>query len=131
MELNSGVFSVGMSVAPVIDWRYYDTMYTERYMKTPQMNPQGYKESAVVSMDGFRQIKFLLASGTADDNVHFHHAANLVWKLTGAGVTSYRVQYYTDSDHSLAENGAQSQVYLLLKRFVSVALSVSNVTLAL
>ena len=125
MEMNSGVFSLGMSVAPVVDWRYYDTMYTERYMKTPQQNPQGYEESAVVKMEGFRKINYLLASGTADDNVHFHHAANLVWKLTGAGVTSYRVQYYTDSDHSIAENGAQAQVYGLIRRFVSNAFGVS------
>ena len=48
------------------DWKFYDTIYTERYMKTPQMNPEGYKKSAVEKMDGFKNSKFLVIHGTAD-----------------------------------------------------------------
>jgi dipeptidyl aminopeptidase len=66
IETNSGAFSLGMAVAPVTDWKFYDTVYTERFMKTPQMNPQGYKKAAVAEMEGFKNAKFLIIHGTAD-----------------------------------------------------------------
>lgn len=66
VEANSGVFAAAMSVAPVTDWHFYDTVYTERYMKTPKLNPKGYQESAVLKMDGFHKTKFLLVHGLAD-----------------------------------------------------------------
>ncbi|ORZ17913.1 dipeptidyl peptidase IV N-terminal region-domain-containing protein [Absidia repens] len=68
LEANSGVFSAGLAVAPVTNWRFYDSIYTERYMFTPQLNPQGYVTSAVNNMTGFASSKFLLVHGTADDN---------------------------------------------------------------
>ncbi|KAJ2998634.1 hypothetical protein HDV02_004264 [Globomyces sp. JEL0801] len=118
IEADSGVFSLGMAVAPVTDWKFYDSVYTERYMKTPQKNPEGYKKSAVAKMNGFRNAKFLLVHGTADDNVHFQNSAALVWHLTGAGVGGYTVQYYTDSDHSMGANGARTAVYEMIEEFV-------------
>lgn len=57
-----------MAVAPVTDWRYYDTIYAERYMSTLELNPQGYATSAVTQMEGFKHASFLLAHGSADDN---------------------------------------------------------------
>ncbi|KAI9335874.1 dipeptidyl peptidase IV N-terminal region-domain-containing protein [Pilaira anomala] len=68
IEANDGVFSTGMAVAPVTDWRYYDSVYTERYMKTPELNLDGYTNSAVNNMTGFNNAKYLLAHGTGDDN---------------------------------------------------------------
>lgn len=126
LEVNSGVISLGMAVAPVTDWKYYDSVYTERYMKTPQLNPDGYKKSAVVNMEGFKHASFLMIHGTADgnahylflDNVHFQNSAELVWHLTGAGVTEYTSQYYTDSDHSIYDNGANPAVFSKLEKFV-------------
>ncbi|KAI8919633.1 dipeptidyl peptidase IV N-terminal region-domain-containing protein [Entophlyctis helioformis] len=126
VEANSGVFAVGMSVAPVTDWRFYDSVYTERYMKTPALNPEGYATSAVVDMTGFNNAKYLLVHGTADDNVHMQNSAVLVWRLSGEAVpvTQYQVQYYTDSDHSMGANSANLRVYELLESFVSKALDV-------
>ena len=66
IEANSGVISLGMAVAPVTDWKFYDSVYTERFMKTPQINPEGYKVSAVANMEGFKHAKFLMIHGTAD-----------------------------------------------------------------
>lgn len=69
IEADAGVFALGMAVAPVTDWRYYDTVYTERFMKTPAMNPEGYSTSAVMKMEGFKHSKFLIVHGTADGNL--------------------------------------------------------------
>ncbi|KAJ3088883.1 hypothetical protein HK102_007706 [Quaeritorhiza haematococci] len=118
IEADSGYFSVGMSVAPVTDWMLYDSVYTERYMKTPEMNPEGYKQSAVTNMTGFLHDRILLVHGTADDNVHFQNSADLVWHLTKQAVRNYRVQYYTDSDHSMGAGGASTEIYELLKNYL-------------
>jgi dipeptidyl aminopeptidase/acylaminoacyl peptidase len=118
-----------MSVAPVTDWTFYDSMYTERYMKTLSSNIEGYGISAVsVENGGFDRVKYLLVHGLSDDNVHFQHSAALVWKLTGKGV-KHRVQYYTDSDHSIGAHGANRAVYQLLADFVSGMFNVSKVEL--
>ncbi|CAG8719862.1 35369_t:CDS:10 [Gigaspora margarita] len=66
IEMDSGVFQVGMAVAPVTDWRFYDSIYTERYMKTPELNPSGYENSAITNMSGFDHAKFLVVHGTGD-----------------------------------------------------------------
>ncbi|CAG8607679.1 25771_t:CDS:10, partial [Gigaspora rosea] len=66
IEMDSGVFQVGMAVAPVTDWRFYDSIYTERYMKTPELNPLGYENSAITNMSGFDHAKFLVVHGTGD-----------------------------------------------------------------
>ena len=68
LEMNSGVLSLGISVAPVTDWRFYDTIYTERFMGTPAENPVGYAQSGVNNVTGFESADFLLAAGTGDDN---------------------------------------------------------------
>ncbi|KAJ3156291.1 hypothetical protein HK101_001500, partial [Irineochytrium annulatum] len=118
-EKNSGVFAVGMSVAPVTDWRFYDSIYTERYMKTPLLNPAGYDASAITNMTGFKNADYLLMHGMLDDNVHIQNAATLIWKLTGQHVRSYRSQFFTDSDHSIYAGGANPEVYALLYEFMT------------
>ncbi|KAJ3038694.1 hypothetical protein HK097_003092 [Rhizophlyctis rosea] len=126
IEANSSVFALGMAVAPVTDWRFYDSIYTERYMKTPLQNSDGYEESAVTDMEGFRHAQFLLVHGTGDDNVHFQNTASLIWSLTGARVRNYRVQTYTDSDHSMGANGANMEVYILLWEFLMKGFGVDD-----
>lgn len=79
LEANSPLISLGISVAPVTDWKLYgtfiiylmiqDSVYTERYMKTPDMNADGYEKSAITQMDGFKTKPYLIIHGTADDNV--------------------------------------------------------------
>jgi dipeptidyl aminopeptidase B len=118
VEANSGIIALGVAVAPVTDWKFYDTCYTERYMKTPLDNPDGYTKSAVNKMEGFQNAKYLLMHGTADDNVHFQNSAELVWKLTGASVMTYSTFYFTDSDHSINANGARTAVYGRIFQFL-------------
>ena len=71
MTKNPDLFKMGIAVAPVTNWRYYDTVYTERYLKTPQENPGGYDDNSPVQFAQNLKGKFLLVHGTGDDNVHF------------------------------------------------------------
>ena len=57
-----------MSVAPVVSWLMYDSIYTERYMRTPQLNPNGYINASITNVTGFNNVNFLLAHGSGDDN---------------------------------------------------------------
>lgn len=116
LETDTDVFSLGLITAPVSDWRLYDSMYTERYMKTYEMNPAGYNASAVRHAIGFQNAAggFLVQHGTGDDNVHFQHSAALVDMLIGSGAvspTKMQVQWFTDSDHSIAYNGGTTFLY--------------------
>ncbi|OAI43985.1 hypothetical protein AYO38_10190, partial [bacterium SCGC AG-212-C10] len=78
------VFSVGVAGAPVADWDGYDTGYTERYMRTPQTNPDGYRESSVLKHAHRLEGKLMLVHGGIDENVHFRHTARIVVALTEA-----------------------------------------------
>ncbi|RKP04481.1 dipeptidyl peptidase IV N-terminal region-domain-containing protein, partial [Thamnocephalis sphaerospora] len=113
IEANSGVFSGGMSVAPVTNWRFYDSIYTERYMLTPQMNSAGYEKEAIRNPEGFRKARYLVVHGTGDDNVHFQQTAVLVNMLTENTVdpANYEVQFYTDNDHSMARHNAYYSIW--------------------
>ncbi|KAM7448243.1 hypothetical protein ABFA07_003655 [Porites harrisoni] len=122
----SDVFKVGMAVAPVTDWRYYDSIYTERYMLTPQKNFGGYEVSSVLPLaPNFSNDSFLLVHGTGDDNVHFQNTAQLVAALTKAGV-KYQVQFYPDKNHGLRGGGTSDHLYHLLTRFLLEKLSISS-----
>ncbi|KAG0185105.1 diacylglycerol pyrophosphate phosphatase [Apophysomyces sp. BC1034] len=118
VETNTGVFSTAMAVAPVSDWRYYDSIYTERYMLMPESNAKGYNTSAVSNMTGFENTKYLLVHGTGDDNVHFQHSAVLLDKLTKASIHNYRFQMFTDSNHAMAYHEANQNLYYLLTNFL-------------
>ncbi|KOS22468.1 Dipeptidyl peptidase 4 [Escovopsis weberi] len=118
VERDSGVFTLGLSTAPVSDWRFYDTMYTERYMKTLEANADGYNSTAVRRTDGFKNIEgaFALMHGTGDDNVHFQNAAALVDLLMGDGVSprKFKMMAFTDSDHGISYHGGSEFIYKFL-----------------
>ena len=79
-----GVFHAGVAVAPVTDWDGYDTCYTERYMGTPANNPEGYRDSSVLTRVDRMRGKLLVIHGMLDENVHFRHTARLATALIGA-----------------------------------------------
>ncbi|HMO55392.1 MAG TPA: S9 family peptidase, partial [Tepidiformaceae bacterium] len=79
-----GIFKVGVSGAPVTDWDGYDTGYTERYMGTPQSNPEGYHDSSALTHAHKLEGKLLLVHGMTDENVHFRHTARFIVALTEA-----------------------------------------------
>lgn len=115
LEEDSGVFTFGVIGAPVSDWRFYDSMYTERYMKTLEDNKDGYDTTAVRNVEGFKNVAgtFSIMHGTGDDNVHYQNTAALVDLLVGGGVSPAKMQMiaFTDSDHGFSYNGASLYRY--------------------
>lgn len=103
LEQDGGrTFKYGMAVAPVTDWRFYDSVYTERYMHTPQNNHGGYENATVSNVTALAQnVRFLVMHGSADDNVHIQNTLTLIDRLDLASVENYDVHVYPDSDHSI------------------------------
>lgn len=105
----SDIFKTAVAVAPVTDWRFYDAIYTERYMSRPEENPEGYKSSSVLNYCSMLKGKFLMIQGTADDNVHFQNSIRLAEKLISEG-KQFRSFYYPEKDHSIY--GGLTRVHL-------------------
>lgn len=95
---HSKAFAAGVSVAPVTDWRNYDSIYTERYMNTPQENPEGYDATSVVKAARNLHGRLLLVHGHMDDNVHVQNALQLMDALQRAG-KSFEVMIYPRARH--------------------------------
>ncbi len=89
-----------------------DSIYTERYMHTPQHNPQGFSNASISNMSGLQSnIRFLIMHGVADDNVHMQNSLTLLDKLDLAAVENYDVHFFPDSDHSIYFHNANRMVY--------------------
>ena len=113
LEADAGhTFSYGMAVAPVTDWRFYDSVYAERYMLLPDDNEDGYRASSVHNVTALGEnVRFLLMHGVADDNVHFQNSLTLLDELNVKGVENYDVHVFPDSDHSIYFHNANRIVY--------------------
>ena len=113
LELDAGsTFKYGMAVAPVTDWAFYDSVYTERYMHTPQHNPAGYKNTSISNVTALsKNVRWLMMHGIADDNVHVQNSLTLLDKLDLAGVDNYDFHAFPDSDHSIYFHNANRMVY--------------------
>lgn len=113
-----GAFECGISVAPVTDWLYYDSVYTERYMKTPMENQNGYKLTSVLqNAKNFKNTMFMLIHGTGDDNVHFQNSAQLMRALVEEHV-HFEQQFYTDQQHSLDGGRTKEHLYKSMEFFL-------------
>jgi dipeptidyl-peptidase-4 len=112
-----GAFSMAISVAPVTNWRYYDNIYTERFMRTPQENPSGYDDNSPVFWADKLQGKYLLIHGTADDNVHFQNAADLAVALNEAG-KHYEMFFYPNKNHFITGGNTRLHLYTMMTEFI-------------
>ena len=110
------VFRAAISVAPVTDWRLYDTIYTERYMRTPAENPDGYEKGAVLTYADRLEGRLLLVHGTGDDNVHPQNTIQLVGRLEEAN-KQFDLRLYPNKTHSISGPTAQVNVYELLTAY--------------
>jgi len=110
------VFQAGVAVAPVSEWELYDTHYTERYLSTPQDNPEGYRESAVFPYLDKLSGKLLIMHGMADDNVLFTHSTRLFKALQSQG-TPFEMMTYPGSKHSLQEQDVSTHRFNMILDF--------------
>ncbi|KAH8891845.1 hypothetical protein GQ53DRAFT_823270 [Thozetella sp. PMI_491] len=120
LEQDAGqTFRYGMAVAPVTDWRFYDSIYTERYMLTPQMNQDGYDRTSIANVSALSQnVRWLMMHGTSDDNVHFQNSLTLLDRLDMAGIENYDIHVFPDSDHGIYHDNANRIVYDKLENWL-------------
>jgi Dipeptidyl aminopeptidases/acylaminoacyl-peptidases len=110
MSRGNGVFKAGIAIAPVTDWRYYDSIYTERFMRTPQENAAGYDISSALQLAENLEGKLLLVHGTSDDNVHYLNALYYSDALIEAGKI-FDMQIYSNKNHSLLGSKTRMNLY--------------------
>jgi len=111
------VFKMAIAVAPVTNWRYYDSIYTERYMQTPQENPNGYDDNSPINHVSKLKGKYLLIHGTADDNVHFQNSMELVDKLVKAN-KQFETFFYPNKNHGIHGGVTRLNLYTKMTDFV-------------
>ncbi len=110
MLLGGSLFKAALAVAPVTDWRFYDTIYTERYMRTPEENVAGYDEGAVLGYADSLKGGFLLVHGTGDDNVHFQNSVRLIERLEAAN-KQFDMRIYPNKTHAIAGATTRENLY--------------------
>jgi dipeptidyl-peptidase 4 len=111
------LFRTAIAVAPVTDWRLYDTIYTERYMWIPQENPEGYRNGAPQTHAAGLTARFLLVHGTGDDNVHPQNSIQLSERLIGAGKPFYEL-LYPNRTHSISGGNTQAHLFQSFTTFL-------------
>lgn len=113
----AGIFKLGIAVSPVTNWRFYDTIYTERYLQTPQLNPDGYDKNSPSTYASQLKGKFLLIHGTGDDNVHFQNSIILEDALINAG-KQFNSFYYPDKHHAIQGAKTRHHLYTMMLNFI-------------
>jgi dipeptidyl-peptidase-4 len=111
------VYSAGISVAPVSNWRYYDSIYTERFMQTPQENESGYDDNSPVNHADKLEGKLLLIHGSGDDNVHFQNSMEMVNALIAAN-KDFDFFAYPDRNHGIYGGNTRLHLYNMMMDFV-------------
>ncbi|CUS20440.1 LAQU0S01e06634g1_1 [Lachancea quebecensis] len=114
LELDQGdTFKYGVAVAPVTNWKYYNSIYTERYLGLSENNEAGYEDTSLIKdIQNFSSVKrFLLIHGSADDNVHIKNTMQLIDGLNLNDVKNYDLSIFPDSEHSIVFHNANKVVY--------------------
>ena len=111
------VFKMAIAVAPVTSWRFYDTIYTERYMTTPQENPSGYDENSPINHVDKLKGDFLLIHGSGDDNVHLQNTMRMVEALIQAD-KQFEWMIYPDKNHGIYGGNTRAHLYKKMTNFI-------------
>ena len=111
-----GIWRAGFAGAPVTQWQDYDSIYTERYMRTPAENPAGYLESSSVAAAGKLQDPLLIAAGTGDDNVHWQNTLQFIQGLIDAG-KPYELLIYPNKTHGITGPTARTHLYTAMDEY--------------
>ena len=113
------VFKMAIAVAPVMNWRYYDNIYTERFLGLPKDNAKGYDDNSPLNFADRLKGNYLLIHGTGDDNVHFQNSAEMVEKLEEAG-KQFEFRIYPNKNHSIYDHTGNTRLnlYQLMTDFI-------------
>lgn len=117
MFKGEGLFKMAMAVAPVTNWRYYDNIYTERFLQTPQENPKGYDENSPITHAGKLTGNYLLVHGMTDDNVHFQSSVDLTTALI-QNKKQFDHFFYPNMNHFINGENGRCHLYVKLTDFV-------------
>lgn len=118
LTVGAEAFSTGVAIAPVTSWRFYDTIYTERYLKTPQKNPDGYDDYSPVNHAAKLQGDLLLVHGMADDNVHLQHSIAFQDALIREG-KQFQSFFYPNRHHGIYGGNARYHLYEMMTNFIT------------
>ncbi len=111
------IFKMAIAVAPVTNWRFYDSIYTERYMQTPQENPTGYDDNSPIHFVNQLKGKFLLIHGSGDDNVHVQNSMQMMEALIQAN-KQFDAQIYPDNNHGIYGGMTRIHLYNKMTNFI-------------
>jgi len=111
------VFKTAIAVAPVTHWKFYDTIYTERFLDTPQNNQKGYDENSPLSHAKKLKGNVLLVHGTVDDNVHFQNTLAMIDAFTNAN-KQFDLAIYTDKNHGIYGGNTRLQLYTKMTNYI-------------
>lgn len=111
------VFKAAIAVAPVTTWRYYDNIYTERFLQRPQDNPEGYDNNSPLNFADQLKGNYLLIHGTGDDNVHFQNSVDMVSALERAG-KHFEFRIYPNKNHGIYGGNTRQNLYELMTDFL-------------
>ena len=117
MSQGSNVFKAGIAVAAPTDWRFYDTVYTERFMRTPQENKEGYDKASAINRIDKLHGKLLMVHGTADDNVHYRNMAEYCEELVQHDKYC-DMQIYTNLNHNIMGGNTRNHLYKKLTNYI-------------
>ena len=119
------VFKMAIAVAPVTSWRFYDSIYTERYMTTPQENPSGYDENSPINHVEKLKGDYLLVHGSGDDNVHVQNSMRMIEALVQAN-KQFDWAIYPDRNHGIYGGNTRLHLYTLMTNFIEDHLLINN-----
>ena len=110
-------FKTAIAVAPVTSWRYYDNIYTERFLRRPQDNPTGYDENSPINFTKGIKGNYLLIHGSGDDNVHWQNSAMMINSMIESGA-QYNFEIYPNRNHGIGDPAASKHLYTLMTRYI-------------
>ncbi len=117
MSQKNHPFKCGVAIAPVTDWKLYDSAYTERYMRRPQVNPRGYEEASLLNKAADLSGSVLIIHGTGDDNVHVQHTMQYINALVEAD-KQFEMQLYPDDNHFLRKGNNATHMHNRILNFL-------------
>ena len=116
MTKGADEFKMGIAVAPVTNWRFYDNIYTERFMRTPQENASGYDENSPINFVHLMKGKYLLIHGSADDNVHFQNTMEMINSLVKAN-KQFDLFVYPNKNHGIYGGNTRNHLFNMMLDF--------------